>query len=153
MSEVTDLDRHRFKTWLLVIIWAALIFLFSTETFSSDNTASVFAPWLRWTFPTWSNDAVELAHHMIRKLGHLSEYFILTLLLSRALRAQMDGIHGKRQSLFAIGLIALYSMSDELHQVFVPGRTPSLGDVLIDVCGGLAGVLCFRFWNSRNKAV
>ena len=151
MSELTDLDRRRFKTWLPVIIWAALIFFFSSETFSSDNTARWFAPWLHWAFPTWSNDSIELAHAVIRKLGHVSEYFIFGLLLLRALHPRMNGIPSARRIFVGIGLLAFYAMSDESHQVFVPGRTPSPIDVLIDVCGGTAGILCFLFWTSRKR--
>jgi VanZ family protein len=152
MSEVTNLDRRRFKNWFPVIAWAAVIFLFSTETFSSDNTASWFAPWLHWTFPTWSNDSIELAHTVIRKLGHVSEYFIFALLLLRALHAEMNVIPGARRIFVGIGLLTFYAMSDESHQVFVPGRTPTPTDVLIDICGGLAGILCFLFWTSRKAA-
>jgi VanZ family protein len=153
MSEVTDLDRHSVKNWLPVVLWAALIFLFSSESFSSDNTVAVFAPWLHLAFPTWSTDAVELVHHLLRKLGHLSEYFIFALLLMRALRVQVETTLGTRQLFLGIGLTALYAISDELHQAFVPRRSASLGDVLIDVCGGLAGALCCYFWSSRKKAV
>jgi VanZ family protein len=151
MSDVTGLDRHSVKNWLPVFLWAALIFLFSSESFSSDNTARVLAPWLRWTFPIWSTDTIELVHLLLRKLGHLSEYFILALLLARALRAQVNSVHGTKQLFLVVGLTALYAISDELHQAFVPGRSASIGDVLIDVCGGLAGALYFHFGSPRKK--
>jgi VanZ family protein len=41
-------------------------------------------------------------------------------------------------------LAFLYAISDELHQSFVPGRTPSIGDVLIDGCGIILAVLIYK---------
>jgi VanZ family protein len=151
MSDVTGLDRHSVKNWLPVFLWAALIFLFSSETFSNDNTAVVIAPWVHWAFPLWSTDTVELVHLLLRKLGHLGEYFVFALLLARALRAHVNGVLGMRQLFLVVGLTALYATSDELHQAFVPGRSASAGDVLIDICGGLAGALYFHFGSPRKK--
>lgn len=150
MPDVTSLDRHYLKNWLPVVLWAALIFLFSSESFSSDHTGGVLAPSLHWIFPMWSADTVELVHLLLRKLGHLSEYFIFALLLTRALRAHENRALGAKQLFVPVGLTALYAISDELHQVFVPGRSASVVDVLIDVCGGLAGTLYFHCCSPRK---
>ena len=76
-------------------------------------------------------------HHIIRKCAHLTEYFILSLLLLRGIRA---GRHGMRLAwaVLAIVLVAGYASLDEFHQRFVPGRTPKVTDVLIDTTGGAA---------------
>lgn len=76
-------------------------------------------------------------HHIIRKCGHFTEYFILSLLILRGLRA------GRREMqvawiFAAIVLVASYASLDEFHQSFVPGRTPAVTDVLIDTTGGAA---------------
>ena len=139
------------KGWLPVIVWAALIFLFSSDLFSGANTAGVIAPWLRRTFPAWSADQIDGVHLLIRKLGHVSEYFIFALLLMRALRLQAAKALDAKQFFLGIAVTALYAISDELHQIFVPSRSASDIDVLIDVCGGLAGSLCFYFWSWRKQ--
>lgn len=144
--------RRYIKDWLPVILWAALIFLFSTDLFSGANTAGVIAPWLRWIFPVWSTDDFDRVHLGIRKLGHLSEYFILALLLMRALHGQAKKPFDAKRVFLGIALIALYASSDELHQAFVPSRTASVFDVLIDTCGGLFGALSFYWLKLRNGA-
>jgi VanZ family protein len=76
-------------------------------------------------------------HHIIRKCGHFTEYFILSLLILR-------GIRGGRREMrvawifAAIVLVASYASLDEFHQSFVPGRVPAVTDVLIDTTGGAA---------------
>jgi VanZ family protein len=50
-----------------------------------------------------------------------------------------------------------YGLSDEWHQMYVPGRSVSLLDALADVCGGTLGGASFRLWlwywdNRRNRA-
>ena len=76
-------------------------------------------------------------HHFIRKLGHFTEYLILSVLLYRALRG------GRRWSLqaaaTAVVVAGLYAVLDEFHQLFVPGRTAAASDCLIDVSGAAAG--------------
>ncbi|MGE5217654.1 MAG: VanZ family protein [Chloroflexota bacterium] len=140
----------RVRAWLPVIIWATVIFLFSSDLFSDTHTAGVIAPWLHWTFPAWSANDIEGVHLLIRKLGHLSEYFIFALLLMRALQLQVKTLLDARHLFLAVALSALYASSDELHQVFVPSRTPAIFDVLIDACGALGGALCFYLYRRRK---
>jgi VanZ family protein len=48
---------------------------------------------------------------------------------------------------------AIFAASDEFHQAFVPSRTASLNDVMIDICGALIGLaICWMFaTRSRQK--
>lgn len=50
------------------------------------------------------------------------------------------------QCLLAVGLAALYAVSDEWHQSFTPGRHPGAQDVLIDTAGALLGVVALWRW-------
>jgi VanZ family protein len=129
------------RTWLAdwwpVLLWAALISLFSTSVFTDKNTGSVIIPILHWFLPGASLPTLLRIHHYIRKLGHFSEYFVFSLLILRAIR------HGRSAArlawaLVAIFIVAGYAALDEFHQSFVPGRTPAVGDVLIDTSGGTA---------------
>lgn len=92
-------------------------------------------PILHWLFPHASQAALAQMHYGVRKCAHFTEYFILSLLILRGIRA---GRHETRLAwaLAAIGVVAGYAALDELHQRFVPGRTPAVRDVLIDTTGG-----------------
>jgi VanZ family protein len=85
-------------------------------------------------------ETLSLIHHVIRKSGHFTEYFVLSLLLLRALRA---GTHdfSLRCALIAISIVAGYASLDEFHQLFVPGRGAAVSDVMLDTSGGAAAQL------------
>lgn len=72
--------RTRIKNWSLVIAWAGLISYFSTDHFSSLNTGEIFGLLLSWLFPNMPTEDIGPVHGTIRKLGHLGEYFILSVL-------------------------------------------------------------------------
>lgn len=77
--------------------------------------------------------------HIIRKLAHFSLYTIVGI-LTMSLMSTYNIKKSNRICLsFAIGL--LYAVSDEIHQSFIPGRGPAVGDVLIDSCGVIAGIV------------
>jgi VanZ family protein len=129
------------------IIWMALIFLGSTDVLSAEHTSRFLVPFLRWLDPQISWAALDAIQIVIRKFGHVTEYAILAALLWRALRGATDWA-AKISILFGVVLVgcAVFAASDEFHQSFVPSRTPSIHDVMIDVCGALIGLLiCWMF--------
>ena len=144
---------HRnFINYLLpVIFWMGLIFWMSTETFSSQNTFSVVEPILRFLVPKLSSQRVDLIHALIRKSGHVIEYFILGLLLFRAFRGRSTGSRNWRSAFFAIVVVVLWAASDEFHQSFVPTRTASVMDVLIDTAGGVLAQFVIILWHCYRK--
>lgn len=77
--------RKFIKYWLPVILWMCLIFWMSTGTFAFENTASFVNPVLRFLLPEMPPKHMDLIHALIRKAGHVTGYFILSLLLFRAL--------------------------------------------------------------------
>src|SRR5271155_5231090 len=128
---------HWLRVWWPAVVWAACIFTFSTGTFTSENTSKIIVPFLHWLFPHFSQETLLLMHHLIRKSGHFTEYFIFSLLLLRGMRAGEK--HTRLGSaLAAIGAAAVYAGLDEFHQSFVPGRTAAFADVLLDTAGGIA---------------
>ncbi len=139
---------HHVTDWLAVLLWASVIFFFSTDLFSSDNTSFIVGSLLSSLVPGLSTQDVEFFHVVVRKLGHFSEYFIFTVLLVRALRNDNGGQIKARHVLISIAIATLYAISDEFHQSFVRSRSPSAIDVLIDMCGGISGI----FWSHlRNR--
>jgi VanZ family protein len=123
------------KRWLPVILWAAAISGFSTHIFTADNTSHVIIPVLHWIFPSASPNALETMHFFVRKSGHFIEYFILSLLILRGIRAGRRETHLKWAAV-ALLCVALYASLDEFHQRFVPGRTAAVSDALLDTTGG-----------------
>ena len=106
--------------WLPVIVWAAVIFAFSS------------IPSLGTGLGVWDT--------ILRKGAHMTEYAILGLLLLRAL--------GRELPAFALGIA--YAITDEIHQHFVRGRHASPVDVLIDTAGVAIGIfLLSRLFETR----
>lgn len=152
MSSTKSPENRRLRAWLPVLAWAALISLFSTHWFGSEETSRILIPLLRWLLPTLIQRDLEALHHIIRKGAHVSEYFVLSLLIHRRLRA--DGWHPAWAALSALCASAGYACLDELHQGFVVGRTARWGDVSIDVAGAAAAqVLLLSCARSRRASV
>ena len=128
------------KRWWPALLWALVISGFSTGAFTSENTSRIIIPILRWIFPHAASATLFAIHHYIRKCAHFTEYFILSLLVLRGIRAGRPGTRFA-WALLVIAIIACYASLDELHQRFVPGRTPAVRDVLIDTTGGVAAQL------------
>ncbi len=139
------------KRWWPALLWAVVISGFSTGVFTSEHTSRFIIPFLHWLMPQASPDRLEFFHHIIRKCGHLTEYFILSLLILRGFRAGQKGMH-LRWALLTILLILGYAALDEYHQSFVPGRTAAVGDVLIDTCGGIVAQIAAGLVTWRNRA-
>jgi VanZ family protein len=110
------------RLWLPVLAWAALIFALS----SVPDLGTGLGGW----------DLV------LRKLAHAAEYAVLGALLMRAA--------GRGGLAFALG--ALYAVSDETHQAFVPGRMGSAVDVAIDVLGVACGLVLWQTIRARRLA-
>jgi VanZ family protein len=126
-------------------MWTSLIFFFSTEHFSSDNTSEVLGSLLFSLYSGIPAEAIEMVHGAIRKLGHWTEYGVLSMLLLWALKNDSDKGWEWRHACWTLLFIFMYAISDELHQTFVPSRTASAGDVMIDVFGGICGIL-WTYW-------
>jgi len=149
------ISKNRLWRYGPVVAWAALIFIGSSSILSGSNTSTFLVQPMRWLFPTASDSTLQLAHLLIRKAGHLTEYAILAWLAARAFRTSSNELLYRSWFLLALILVVLYSLSDEFHQSFVPSRSASIYDCMIDTVGGLMmlGFLAVR-WNSvRNPRV
>jgi hypothetical protein len=106
--------------WLPVIIWAGLIFRFSSGTVP---LASVVY---------WQDFAV-------KKSGHVILFGVLAVLIYRGLR--IEKIKRKQAAIWAVVLSTLYGVTDEYHQMFTSGRTSRVRDVFIDGMGSALVIL------------
>jgi VanZ family protein len=139
-----------FRYWLPVLLWMCVIFCMSTGAFSSGETSKIIDPVIRFLLPQASGRRVDMIHSLIRKCGHLGEYFVLGLLLFRAFRKGRAELPAGRVVLYSVIIIAFYAASDEFHQTFVYGRTPSLVDVGIDTAGGILAQLALLVRSCRS---
>jgi VanZ family protein len=119
--------RRLASTWLPPLAWMAIIFAFSARHGGGHLPA---------------------AEVVLRKLAHVAEYLILTLLLLRAL--QRSGV--ALVAPVAIAAALAYACSDEWHQSFVPGRTATPRDVAIDGAGIALAVLAATRMRLRTLA-
>ncbi len=143
-------SKQRWLAWLPTIVWAGVIFLMSTSQFSAAKTLNLIYPVLFWLLPFASHDTLMLLHELIRKCAHVTEYFVFSLLLLHGLRAGRKELRWK-WALTAIGIAGAYACTDELHQLFVPGRHGSPYDVMIDVSGAtLAQITAYLFVRVRK---
>jgi VanZ family protein len=122
-----------------------MIFIFSMSTGAGSSGHSIrligvilqrISPSLLASLSAYQLDALNFG---LRKLAHLSEYTALMLLSVRAFQYGRPELRW-RSFIGALGLSIFFAMSDELHQILTPGRTPAIRDVLIDSSGA---ILCF----------
>jgi VanZ family protein len=128
-----------------------LIFIGSTDLMSVEHTSRIIGPFLHWLYPTISPLTILRVQFFMRKVAHVSEYAVLAVLLYRAF--VHTTLKGRRA--FSAGLVLLlcaaYAATDEFHQSFVPSRTATLRDVMIDVCGATLAVILY--WSIATRRV
>lgn len=126
------------SAWIPVLFAIAVIATESTEFFGADHTSGP----LRWLyehiFGLVSTSRWERVHHFIRKSGHFVGYGMVAVAWLRAWWMTLPRIGAFKDALLALIGTALVAASDEFHQSFLPNRTGSPWDVLLDCCGAVA---------------
>lgn len=142
------LSKRQIVFLVLSVLFAIMIFCFSARngeesTEDSYTVGMEFGRIVHPDFKNWSEEA-QLAFaakvdHPIRKLAHATEYAVFVMLLCGV---WLDARRKRKVSaLFAWGTATVYAATDEFHQLFVPGRSGQVKDVLLDSCGAAVGVL------------
>ncbi|MFT4688661.1 MAG: VanZ family protein [Limisphaerales bacterium] len=134
--------------WMPVILWAGIIFAFSTGLGASSSTSRFLGPLFQWLFPEASPETIAGIRFAIRKMAHACEYAGLSVLVWRAIvkpygfHRFWDWMHARHAFL----LCAAYAGTDELHQTFVAGRIGNISDVALDSFGALCGIAFVWCW-------
>jgi VanZ family protein len=139
------------SAWWPALLWAVVIFSASTDTFSSEHTASVLEPILRWMIRSLTEAQFDAIHYLVRKSAHFTEYFIFCVLLYRGVRLGRPGWRWT-WGLTALFSAAGYSVLDEIHQAFVASRTASAYDSLLDSVGAFVALAVLWLWFRLPKA-
>lgn len=128
--------------WTAVLLWMLIIFSLSSQ--AAEQSAGLS----RGIVATIVDiiEKIVLVHnvdmdkleHLIRKSAHFCSYLVLGILTTNALRR--SGAKGLKLFAAALGICILYAISDEVHQLYVPGRSGQATDVLLDSTGAFLGI-------------
>lgn len=154
------IKRKKWIAFSLMILWMVLIFYFSAQAAPQSSEQSMgivkiiksFAEKVATSAKNLDISFWENVERSLRKLAHGFIYFVLGILALNF----MINCNVKRKKLMSLGICLLYAISDEVHQLFVPGRSGQISDVFVDFTGSILGVLLFAilyfYVCSRRKA-
>lgn len=136
-------------SWMAVLLWMLGIFMMSAQVAEqSDNLSLGITETLIGTvensLPDYDFD-IYWFNFLIRKNAHFITYLVLGVLVMNAL--YRSGFKGMRIFILSLVICMLYAVSDEVHQLFVPGRGGRVADVLLDSSGAFAGLGIFQIIN------
>ena len=131
---------------LIVITIMIIIFIFSHD---SGSISTIKSNILVDGFYNIFNFNINrrLLTKIIRKSAHISLYALLGFSVSNYL---ID--FNKKIYINSILFILIYSISDEVHQLFIPNRSGSIIDILIDLIGGIIGIILWRIYEEKRTS-
>ncbi len=92
-----------------------------------------------------------IRHFPLRDKGiHFLEYAVLGWLCAAASSRTWPSASAWRTAAFAVFISALWGLSDEIHQAFVPGRSSEVADVIADLFGSMAGAAASLLLSNRT---
>lgn len=145
----------KFKTFLTYdlppILLMAFIFPLGNRGLGSSRLLEIFGVVFRWVVPRASAETIGLVYIILRKTSHFVCYGLLAVLLCRAFRRGRRPAWSKTAALAAAAVAVLYSFLDEFLQSFVPNRTGSPFDWIIDSAGILTGLALLAWLNRRRR--
>lgn len=153
-------DRHHvLKAWIAAILWLIVICIESTAYLSAQYTSRFLYPVLHYLFGMdWEH--FEHWHFLIRKGGHVFGYGLLCILLFRAWRETLPAPGNPKWTFrwanIAVLGTAMVASLDEWHQSYIPSRTGTVRDVILDTCAGIGAQVLVLMWlrlrTSREQA-
>ena len=125
------------RYWLPVTALLGIMYYFSTDVFSADNTRSVIEKIFLWFAPHASKHTMATLNYVVRKSAHFTEYAILGAFLFRAFRADDPMRWRLRWAVYSFLAAGSWALLDEFHQTLTRTRGGSVWDVLLDSSGAL----------------
>lgn len=133
---------NQFKPLIMIVIvfWMAIIFKLSAQSGEQSNLLSgkVTSVIISLIRVIDADTSIMTLNYVIRKCAHFVAYLVLGIIALFA--ARRVGYDDRKGLGIALGICVSYAIADEIHQAFVPGRTPKLLDVLIDSSGAALGI-------------
>ena len=137
--------------YLPLVAWLVFISYASSDSFNAGNTSRIIGPLVLWLFPNTTPETLLIIHVITRKAAHFTEYAILAFLAARAFRTSPRPALANRWFIAALALVVAYALLDEYHQSFVPSRTASVYDSMVDIAGGLTALLVVHLRHNRAR--
>ena len=154
-----DFLKHHAKLLISLLLIFQMLFIFAMSSFGSDSSnaqSGQIIQVLHQVFPSLSHasgpDASVLTF-IVRKTAHFTEYAILGILFYFFYRQILPQKNGLRLFVLAILSSFLYACTDEIHQLFVPGRSGQFTDVLVDTLGSFFGCASLVFSNYLRRVL
>ena len=158
--------KRKIALFIAIVLWSGAIFMFSAQSAegSKELSKSIAEKIISFAKMIFGDDFIsesenenestvsllELATRYLRKIAHFFLFFVLGILCF--IFISECGVAGWKRFGFALIYCILYAASDEIHQLFVPGRAGMIRDVIIDTCGSLTGMgLCAYIKSIRKK--
>ena len=139
---------------LLVLFWMVFIFIFSAQPAerSSQNSDGIVNQIIENGYPEFSDQNPEEQASIrntitviVRKSAHLGEYALLSILIYAFCTSFKSDFVSRHKWWIAFAISVVYAASDEIHQLFVPGRSGEVRDVLIDSLGAAIGIVIISY--------
>ncbi|MDN7226354.1 VanZ family protein [Planococcus sp. N064] len=145
--------KHKKLSWIVVVLWMALIFSLSHQPASKSSEMStgiteMIVVAAEQVVPGIAENFGQL-EHIVRKNAHFFIYLILGVLAIHAF--SKSGLRSFRGFGLSVVLCVLYAISDEFHQLFVDGRSGELRDVFIDSSGAIVGIAMYKITENLLK--
>jgi VanZ family protein len=126
-----------FSAWFPVVLGISMILLESTEMFGADHTSGPFRRIFEAIFGHVRDHSWERIHHYIRKSGHFIGYGTIGLAWLRAWWMTLQHSRFFQDAILALAGTAVIASLDEWHQTYLPNRTGTPWDVLLDCTGAI----------------
>lgn len=151
MSNNDRSARFWLTAWVPVIVGILMIVVESTEWLGADHTSSPLRMLYEATFGPVTSMQWDVIHHYIRKSGHFVGYGLIGLAWLRAWWMSLPRSRFFPDALLALIGTALIASADEFHQSFLPNRTSSPWDVLLDCSGAITLQLMVYIYMRVNR--
>ncbi len=137
---------------ILIILWMGLIFVLSNDTAEESSKKSdglivrCVQDIIKRDLSTKEKEKVlKYLVNPVRKSAHFFLYFVLGILIINLFKS--FELFNYKTILLAILLCFLYACSDEIHQLFIKGRSCEVRDILIDTIGSLSGISVYYLFS------
>lgn len=144
-------SKKKILMWILFLCWISFIFYMSNQpAVISDQQSGFVIDLITALGIDIESKFGELTNFAVRKTAHVSEYCILAFIAYNLVRCYTEKKNHAR--LYCIVIVFLYACTDEIHQLFVPGRSGMFRDVLIDTSGAvIAAVVLYIIDSVKRK--
>ena len=154
MDMTQKIQKKKLILWILIFVWMITIFMFSAQ--NGDESSELSQGFLRtfilrFTPDNISEDIVNMMEYIIRKCAHMTEYSVFGILVFYQIKLYRLFEKEWNRIVMAVICVMIYASTDEIHQLFVGGRSGRFTDVLIDTAGGFIGIMAAAFIAARHQ--